>query len=65
MSWVWRKNRNMTSCLGDDLDFANQKECQHLNCQWYNEQIDEETGETLGEILLMKCHDCGEIFYDE
>lgn len=55
----------MTSCLGDDLDFANQKECQHLNCQWYNEQIDEDTNETIGEYTFEKCLDCGEIFYDE
>ncbi|MEK6861780.1 MAG: hypothetical protein AABY07_07465 [Nanoarchaeota archaeon] len=52
------------SCLGDDLDFVNQQSCQHFNCQWYNEIINEDTGET-SNIEFEKCLDCGEIFYDE
>lgn len=55
----------MTSCLGDDLDFANERECEHFNTQWYNEQIDENTNEILGEYIFEKCLDCGEIFYEE
>ena len=50
--------------LGDDLDFANEKECQHYSTEWIDEIINEETGEVI-ENNFEKCSDCGEVFYDD
>jgi hypothetical protein len=50
--------------LGDDLDFANEKECQHYSTIWLDYIEDKETNEEY-ENNFEKCVDCGEIFYDE